>query len=270
MARQSAVPGFDNLDMQYRVEGSGPLLVYVAGLDGTGELFYKQAPALKRSYRVATFRSREEGRFTYDDLASDIAAMIGELGVERATIVGESFGGTVALQFALRYPAMVERLVIINSFPRFRGRLRIELAAMLAPMMRPQLTWAVRRAGNVLGLMTDGVSQEDRRRFFETVRTVKREGYARRLRLIADLNIEERLSEIQTPTLFIAGDRDWLIPSVQEAQTMASRMPQATVKVIVGAGHACLLGDCVSLAGLLAEWISAPSQKSGADSDGAI
>jgi len=53
----------------YRVEGRGPLLIYIAGLDGTGELFFKQNPLLATSYRVVTFRSRESGRFTYEDLA---------------------------------------------------------------------------------------------------------------------------------------------------------------------------------------------------------
>jgi pimeloyl-ACP methyl ester carboxylesterase len=237
-----------------RVTGAGPLLIYLAGLDGTGELFYKQTPELARSYRVVTFRSREQGRFTYEDLTADVAALIQRLGEQRAILVGESFGGTVALQFALRYPAMVERLVVVNSFPCFRGRLRINLAARLAPVAPLRLTWAIRLAGNSLGLMVDGVRGEDRRRFFEIARSVEREAYARRLRLIAELDIEKRLSEIQAPTLFIAGERDWLVPSVREAHAMAARIRQATVKIIKGAGHACLLGNRVSLADILAQW----------------
>jgi pimeloyl-ACP methyl ester carboxylesterase len=243
--------------MQYRVEGSGRPLIYIAGLDGTGELFFKQAPGLIRSYRVVTFRLRERGHFTYDDLTDDVAAIIRGLGERRATIVGESFGGTVALQFALRHPALVERMVVVNSFPRFRGRARIRLAARLAPVAPLQLTWLVRRGANLLGLMRDGVSPEDRRRFFEAVRSVEREGYVRRLRLIAELDVEERLSGIQAPTLLVAGEKDWLIPSVREARAMAERMPNATVKIIEGAGHACLLGNRVCLADILAEWIAA-------------
>lgn len=238
---------------QYRVKGSGPLLIYIAGLDGTGQLFFKQAPALTRSYRVVTFRSRDDGRFTYEDLSDDLAAIIRDLGQKQATILGESFGGTVALNFALRYPRMVERLVVINSFPRFRKRLTIRLGVMLASGLPFHLLWPMRRAANILGLVVDGVSREDRRFFWKAIRTVSAEAYARRLELIAELNIEDRLSEIQTPALFIAGERDLLIPSAKEARAMAARMPNATMKIIKGAGHACLLGNRVSLAELLAE-----------------
>jgi pimeloyl-ACP methyl ester carboxylesterase len=235
------------------VQGSGPLLVYVAGLDGTGELFFKQAPALARSFRVVTFRSRDDGRFTYDDLARDIASIIRDMGERRATVLGESFGGTVALWFALRHPEMLERLVVVNSFPRYRRRLRINLAARLASILPFPAIRPMRLAASALGLFIDGVSREDRRRFYKAIRTVKRDGYARRLQLIAEFDAVSWLSEIRAPTLFIAATNDLLVPSVREARLMAARMPNATVKIIRGAGHACLLGSRVRLAELLAE-----------------
>jgi pimeloyl-ACP methyl ester carboxylesterase len=239
---------------RYRVDGAGPLLVYIAGLDGTGELFFKQSPALAASYRVMTFRSRDDGRFTYDDLADDVASLIRDAGAERATIVAESFGGGVALTFALRYPAMVERLVIVNSFARFRGRVKIKLGILFASALPFWLTSVVRKGANNVALQADGVQAEDRRRFFKAIHTVERESYTRRLKLIAQLNLENNLAEIKAPTLFIAGEKDLLVPSAREARLMAARMPNAQVRTIPGAGHACLLGDRVRLADILAEW----------------
>jgi pimeloyl-ACP methyl ester carboxylesterase len=98
----------------------------------------------------------------------------------------------------------------------------------------------------------DGVSREDRRLFWQAIHTVSAKGYARRLDLIAELNIESRLGEIQAPTLFIAGEQDLLIRSANEARAMAARMPNASVRIIKGAGHACLLGNRVRLDELLA------------------
>ncbi|HWO02946.1 MAG TPA: alpha/beta hydrolase [Blastocatellia bacterium] len=240
---------------QYRIEGSGPLLVYVAGLDGTGELFFKQAPALARSFRVVTYASRGGGGFTYDDLTADLANIIRDSREEKATVLGESFGGTVALSFALGYPELLERLVIVNSFPRFRGRVRIKLAGVLAKGLPFRALRPARVAASLLGLYLDGVGRADRQRFFEAIRSVNGEGYARRLELIAELDIEKHLSQIKTATLFIAGERDLLIPSAREARSMAARMPNAQVRTIPGAGHACLLGDRVRVAEILPEWI---------------
>lgn len=238
---------------QYTVEGSGPLLIYISGLDGTGQLFFKQSPALARSYRVVTFRSRERGQFTYEDLADDVAAIIKDQRDTRAIIVAESFGGGVALTFALRYPQMIERLVIINSFPRFRNRIEIKLGAWLASALPFPSIWPLRKAACILGLWADGVSKEDRRRFFKAIKTVEGEGYARRLQLIRDLDLRDLLSKIQTPTLFIASEKDRLINSVREARAMAKRIPHAAMKIIKGAGHACLLGNRVHLAEILAD-----------------
>ncbi|MCI0491047.1 MAG: alpha/beta hydrolase [Blastocatellia bacterium] len=245
----------------YRVEGAGPLLVYVPGLDGTGEMLFKQMPELARSYRVVSFRLRDGGLFTYEDLADDVAAIIKDIGEQRATILTESFGGGVALTFALHYPSMLERLVLVNSFPRYRRRIRIRLAARLASIIPFRLIWPVRKAADRVGLLVDDVTGEDRRRFFEIIRTVERDGYVRRLRLIAELDLDDRLSEIKVPVLLIATEKDLLVRSVAEARLMAERMPCATVKTIKGAGHACLLGNRVRLAEILDEWSMVSSQQ---------
>src|SRR5262245_30452162 len=81
----------------YQVQGEGPLRVTISGLDGTGKLLFKQIDSLAESFRVVTFRLRDTRDFTYDDLTRDVAAIIGDLGEKRAIVLGESFGGTIAL-----------------------------------------------------------------------------------------------------------------------------------------------------------------------------
>lgn len=239
---------------QYCIQGSGPLLVYISGLDGTGELFFKQAPRLAESYRVVTFRQRDDGDFSYEDLADDVAAIIGDTGERRVTLIAESFGGGVALMFALRHPQMVGRLVIVNSFPRYRQRLRIRLAAWFTSWLPFKAIWPLRCAASLLGLYLDGVRGADRRRFFQAVRTVSGKAYGRRLRLIAELDLDDRLAEIDMPVLLVATKKDMLVRSIREARFMAERLPNAKVKIITDAGHACLLGEAVRLADLLGEW----------------
>ena len=234
--------------------GDLPLLVNISGLDGSGELFYKQIPSLIKSYRVVTFRLRDDPAATYEALADDVAAIINAIGEQKALVVGESFGGSIALSFALRYPQMLERLVIINSFAYYRRRLRIHLAAKLAAILPKSLIVPFRLMSASLGLLVDGVKGQDRKRILQVLQSIEMKGYARRLQLISEVNLLDRLSEIQAPTLFIGTPRDLLVPSVQEAQQMSARMPNATVKIIDKAGHSLLMRDDIHLSEILAEW----------------
>jgi pimeloyl-ACP methyl ester carboxylesterase len=235
-------------------------MVYVPGLDGTGELFFNQAAELSETYRVVTFRMRDDSSFTYADLAADVAAIIKDLGERTATIVGESFGGTVALSFALTHPEMVEKLVVVNSFPRFRRRIRLRALSLLTTAVPLALIAPARVAANLLGLYIDRVTPESRRRFFSAMRRVGPAGYARRIKLIEGFDVEGSLDQIASPALLIAGSRDIVVPSRREAMRMSRRMQRATVLVVDGAGHACLLGR-FRLAAALRTW-NAASQES--------
>lgn len=241
---------------EFSVTGKGPLLVYVAGLDGTGKLFFKQIDRLSETFRVATFRTRDRGQFTYSDLADDIADLIDRLGETKATILGESFGGTVALSFALAYPQMVERLIIVNSFCRYRKRVRLRLLKALASKLPSNFTWIVRGGGSRLGLFLDGVKGADRARVLAAIRTANMDGYLRRLNLIEQVDLEDRLNEISVPVMFLAAENDIVVPSKSEARLMAGKVRDSQLKIIARAGHACLLGDKVCLATIIKEWVS--------------
>ena len=258
-----AKPGFRQAGRSttpsYSTSGQGPLLIYIPGLDGTGELSFLHLPNLARDYQVVTYQLRETGRITYEDLAADVAHIIQERNETRATILGESFGGTIAMEFALRYSEMVERLVLVNSFPWFRKRRLIHYGLLIASRFPFEGTWLIRRAAATLGLIVDGVGRADRRKFIAAMRNVKKRAYVRRLRLISDLDLRDRLSEIAAPTLFMAGDKDLLVPSVTEAKMMASLVPNSRLVVLKGVGHAALLTDKVSVGEIIAEWIASES-----------
>jgi pimeloyl-ACP methyl ester carboxylesterase len=116
-------------DSGLAMQGSGEAVVLVSGMDGTGKLFYRQVPSLARSYRVATYALRDAAT-TMEELVADLGRIVDTVAPEarRATIVGESFGGALALSFALARPAQVDRLVILNSFPCFTPQIRLHLA----------------------------------------------------------------------------------------------------------------------------------------------
>src|ERR687893_864429 len=107
---------------EYRIQGSGPPFVYVCGLEGTGRLFYKQAADLARDHTVITFPLRGRGRYPMSELVKDLAHIVRDAGFERATFLGESFGGMLVMAAALEHPPMFERLILVNTFPYFKQR----------------------------------------------------------------------------------------------------------------------------------------------------
>ena len=239
-------------DPGVRLTGRGPLLVFVPGMDGTGELFYLQVPRLAPHYRVATYTLREDG--TMQDLVADLAAVIAESGTHgRATVVGESFGGTVALSFALTHPEMVDRLVVLNSFPRFLPQARLHLAiAVLRALPFPWVVMSLVRRLTAFRLHSRHTHRREIRRFLEVTARTTRAGYLSRLRVLRDFDVRARLGDIRTPTLFLASDRDHLVPAVEQARYMADRVPNARLRVLRGHGHICLIAPDLDLAELLA------------------
>jgi pimeloyl-ACP methyl ester carboxylesterase len=240
------------MTVEYLKQGVGPALVYVSGLDGTGKLFYKQAEDLARDHTVITFPLRGQGRYRMQQLIEDVAWVVRDAGFERATFLGESFGGLLAMSAALAEPAMFERLILVNTFPHFVQRTKIHLGVVLFsllpyPLMKAHRTRAARHV-----LFSSDVSAEDRRLFRQHTGSVQFEGYLSRLRIIRDTDIRERLSEIEVPTLVVAGTADRLIDSVGAARIMAAKLPRARLKLLEGTGHTALLSDRVRVR----EWLS--------------
>jgi len=131
----------DAYDRRLSIQGSGDAVVLVSGMDGTGQLFYRQVPLLARSNRVATYALRDTAT-TMEQLVADLARVIDTVAPEdrRATLIGESFGGALALSFALSRPDQVSELIVLNSFPHFTPQIRLHLA-LLGLRRCPGVRW---------------------------------------------------------------------------------------------------------------------------------
>jgi pimeloyl-ACP methyl ester carboxylesterase len=101
--------------------------------------------------------------------------------------------------------------------------------------------------------------RDELKKFLELTARTTRAGYRNRLTILKTYDVRERLREIQCPTLFLASENDHLIPSVAQARLMAERMPSATVRVLSGHGHVCLIAPDLDVRSILAEWQSSTS-----------
>jgi pimeloyl-ACP methyl ester carboxylesterase len=112
----------------YEEAGSGEPLVLIRGLGSDLQAWALQVPALAKHFRVITYDNRGAGRtsspdkpYTVEGMADDLAALLGELKIEKANILGYSMGGMIAQEFALKYPGKVEKLILLATSARLDG-----------------------------------------------------------------------------------------------------------------------------------------------------
>jgi 3-oxoadipate enol-lactonase/3-oxoadipate enol-lactonase/4-carboxymuconolactone decarboxylase len=244
----------DVYDPRLSIQGEGHAMVLVPGMNGSGDLFYRQIPLLARSYRVATYTLRDEAA-SLDELVGDLSRVVGTVApVERrAMVVGESFGGAVALTFALAHPEQVTALVILNSFPYFSPQFRLDLAILgltavpwnAMPMVRRVTAWR---------LHSRHTHHAEMRRFFELTAGATRRGYLNRLKLLRRYDVRNRLGDLRQPVLFLAAEDDHLVPSVEQARYMADRVPSSAMRVLTGHGHICLIAPDIDLSAIINDW----------------
>lgn len=230
-------------------------LVLVPGIDGTGLLFYRQIPALERQFAITTTRHRDDAR-SMEDLVEHLDRQIERAAAGRpVTLLGESFGGALTLSYALAHPERVERVVILNSFAHFGSQARLWLGYHLL-RATPWGMMRIVRQLNASRMHSPQTERDEIRRFHELMRATTREGYLSRMRILRDYDIREQLPSLRVPALFLAADRDTLVPSVEQARLMSGLIPAATLRILEGHAHSCLIAPDLDLAGILDEWLA--------------
>lgn len=227
-----------------------PLALLISGLDGTGKLYLRQIEPLSNRYRTLAWSFSPRAAFDLDDLVEEIAC--GTEGEQiPMVVVGESFGGMIAMKFALDYPDRVGRLALVNAFPWYARKWRIRLACVLSGLLSRRSLCRVKDWAAERTLATEGVPPENRRAYIEAIRAVHYPAYRRRLELVRDVDLRPRLSAIKAPTILFASGRDKIVPSIRAARLMASMLRDATVHEFPQAGHALLLTPGFTLADYL-------------------
>jgi pimeloyl-ACP methyl ester carboxylesterase len=232
-------------------------IVLVPGLDGTALLFYRQAPLLSRRFQVETFPFPDDSSCTMESLVAALKERVDRIALERGEdrilLFGESFGGALSLSFALRHPERLAGLVILNSFPYLRQRLRLRFGPPLLKLLPSRAMPHLRRftGRHLHGART---RREDIEEFHRRTRSIGWHGYIRRLEILRSYDLREDLHRIAVPTLFLAADCDRLVPAVDDARFMAARMPDAAVRVLEGFGHVCMISADFDLLEHVEEW----------------
>lgn len=221
----------DGFQLYYEAEGDGEPLVLIPGFASGRSLWSKQVGPLARHFRVISFDPRgvaqsdkPAGEQTIDLLADDVAELLRLLDVESAHVVGVSFGGFVAQEFALRYPRMTRKLVLCCT--SFGGPNHVVPAPeIMAEISQP------RAAGDV---------SEDM--------------YRVQLHAAVQFNAEDRLAAIKSPALIVSGDADVIVP-VQNSYNLAKQIPNAELRLVRGGSHTFFMEQADEFNQVLTEWL---------------
>jgi pimeloyl-ACP methyl ester carboxylesterase/catechol 2,3-dioxygenase-like lactoylglutathione lyase family enzyme len=228
----------------YELCGSGPLLVLIHGAEADRKSFAPVLPALSQHFTCLTYDQRDTGDtrnppqdYTAADLADDAAALLASLAPE-AHVWGNSYGGMVAQELALRHPRAVDALILGVTFQRG--------ASALA---NPELFQALRQRQQSdpnarLELLSLFFSPQTAERRPELIRDALEafsqrapDIQARRTRVTQQFNSEGRLAGIQARTLVLGAMQDRVIDPVSSWR-MAQEIPAATLTLLGGVGHA--------------------------------
>ncbi|HEY6187858.1 MAG TPA: alpha/beta fold hydrolase [Pyrinomonadaceae bacterium] len=236
------------LQLYYEIHGEGEPLVLIPGFRTGLWLWSKQVEAFARKFRVIIFDPRAVGRstdsgepFTTGTLADDLAGLLSALGIASAHILGVSFGGFVAQEFAIGHPQMTRSLIL--GCTSFGG------ARHLLPA-----TSTLQKLSEIEGLNTEERTRQNLLMAFspEFIREqpgevekvidlrlrnpVSDRAHFAQLQAAATFDAASRVNAIKAPTLVLTGDADTIVPP-GNSKNLAENIPGARLVVIEGGSH---------------------------------
>ena len=226
-------------------QGHGEPLLLVMGLGYTHEMWHRTAPVLSKQFRTILFDNRGVGQsdvppgpYAIASMADDAAAVLDAAGVERAHVFGISMGGMIAQEFALRHPQRVNKLVL--GCTACGGPRAVRAASMVNNVLLNRVNLP---PDQLVRAIVPFIYDEhtDPRLIDEDIEIRKRaiptaEGYLAQLMGILSWRSDDRLANIQAPTLVIHGESDRLVP-IGNGEVIAQSIPGAKWVALADASH---------------------------------
>lgn len=245
----------NGIDLHWVHEGEGPRLLMFNGSGSTIERMRPLFDVLASQFEVVLHDQRGLGRttippgpYTMADYAADAIALVDHLGWETFSVIGISFGGMVAQEFAVTVPQRVERLALLctspggaggSSYPlhELRDMSDEERSAVSMTIMDTRFTPEWLESHPADRLFVEGIRGD----YGSPAGSEAERGEIEQLLARRTHDVWDRLGAITAPTLIAAGRYDGIAP-LANAEAMAARIPDSELRVYEG-GHGFFAQD---------------------------
>jgi pimeloyl-ACP methyl ester carboxylesterase len=235
----------DGHSVAYRYAGEGPPLVLLHGFLCDSRCWRRQLAGLSEHFRIVAWDAPGAGSssdppdpFTITDWAQCLAQFLDTVGIERAQVLGLSWGGILAQEFYRLYPDRVPALILCDTYPGWKGSLsesvcekRLERCFLESSLPPEEFVprW-------VPEFFTEGASHELKEEMSAVVSDFHPLGFRLMAKSSADTDTSDLLPNIEVPTLLLWGDDDRRSPT-NIAEQLRDAIPNAELTVIANAGH---------------------------------
>ncbi|MDZ7360306.1 MAG: alpha/beta hydrolase [candidate division KSB1 bacterium] len=236
----------NGVELYYEITGSGPPLVLIEGLGVAAWIWEKQTPELSKHFTVVAYDNRGAGKsekppgpYSISMMADDLAALLDSVQIPRAHLLGISLGGFIAQDFALRYPAKVDRLILVSTSaggPDHVPMASEALALMFATDGAPR---DLTRRKLALAYSDSFMQKNSEVEHLIDLRLADPQppaAYMAQAMAGAAFNLSGQVQQIKAPTLIMAATGDRLVP-VANAHNLNKKIPHSQLKIYEGYGH---------------------------------
>ncbi|PRZ39681.1 pimeloyl-ACP methyl ester carboxylesterase [Antricoccus suffuscus] len=228
----------NGLKVAYVEVGAGDPLILIHGAESDRHQFARLQKYLGHDCRSISYDQRDSGAttsppepFTMTDLAADVVHLMDALGIDRAHVLGTSYGGMIAQHVALDYPDRLASLILVSTTPTTSVRTP-ESERLVAMSAEERSEAFIDLLVTPEGRASPEVAAQSRRAL--APRTP--EQTARRRAAAANHETRNLLNSIEVPTLVIHGSDDRVTP-VSWAELLAEQITHAQLRTIKGARH---------------------------------
>jgi pimeloyl-ACP methyl ester carboxylesterase len=244
---QAVIVTANGVDLWVEQAGDGDDVLFISGLADEGACWVDQVGGLADRYRVTTFDNRGVGRsatpdgaFQISDFAADTLALMEELGLEQAHVVGSSMGGAIAQELVLAAPSRVRSLVLNGTWCRGDRFLHEVFRSWM---------WTARKADSIAdflvavnlwcfapriwneGTMDGWLEAAAASPYQQSV-----DAFCRSTEALIAHETADRIGAVAVPTLVTVGELDLVLPE-RFSRELADRIPGARLVVVPEAGH---------------------------------